>query len=75
MNHSSLLAAYAANLQFSDLPSEVVTQAKQLTLHVLAVSEDLDPEGTLESLPLLEIEEALDCLSVNSFNGFAAVCR
>jgi len=38
VNYSSQLAAYAANLQFSDLPQDVVTQAKQLTLHVLAVS-------------------------------------
>lgn len=38
MSHSSALAAYASRLQFSDLPDDVVLQAKLLTLHVLAVS-------------------------------------
>jgi len=38
MNYSRLLAAYAVNLAFDDLPDEVITQAKLLTLHVLAVS-------------------------------------
>lgn len=33
-----MLAAYATRLKFADLPPEVVTQAKLLTLHVLAVS-------------------------------------
>ena len=38
LNYSSLLAGYAAQLKYEDLPEEVVTQAKLLTLHVLAVS-------------------------------------
>lgn len=38
MSYSSKLAAYATQLKFSDLPAEVIQQAKLLTLHVLAVS-------------------------------------
>jgi 2-methylcitrate dehydratase PrpD len=38
LNYSSLLASYATNLKFADLPDDVILQAKLLTLHVLSVS-------------------------------------
>jgi|TARA_B100000929_G_scaffold199250_1_gene158213 2-methylcitrate dehydratase PrpD len=44
MDYTSVLSNYTAEVQFDDLPVEVVTQAKQLTLHVLGVS--------LASLPM-----------------------
>ena len=41
---------------------------------VLPMREPFDFEHVPDSVRE-EIEEALDCLSVNAFNGFAAVCR
>jgi 2-methylcitrate dehydratase PrpD len=38
MNYTRILANYATNLKFEDLPKEAVEQAKLLTLHVIGVA-------------------------------------
>ncbi|SMO76127.1 protein of unknown function [Gracilimonas mengyeensis] len=41
---------------------------------IMTVKEDFDFENVPDSIKS-EIDEALDCLSVNAYHGFAALCR
>lgn len=49
MDYTTILSNYTADMRYDDLPAEVVTQAKQLTLHVLGVS--------LASLPMEQADK------------------
>jgi hypothetical protein len=78
---SSFVACYSCELCLGPIPiqwqvrewsgTEAIVRDPKL---VSPSREDFDFEHVPQAVRK-EIEEALDCLSVNAFNGFAAVCR
>jgi hypothetical protein len=58
-------------VQSADLPGNVVVFAPEM---ILRVREPFDFAHVPDSVKK-EISEGLDCLSVNAYNGFAAMCR